>query len=460
MSQKNFETQPKAENKMGTMPVNKLIINMSLPMIISMLVQALYNVVDSVFVVRISQNALTAVSLAYPIQNLMIAVGAGTGVGINAYLSRALGEHKPKEVNRVATNGLFVILLSYLAFAVFGLFFSRQYFASQTDIPEIIAYGSDYLFYVTVLSFGLFFSMTFERLLQATGITVYSMISQTVGAVTNIILDPILIFGLFGFPRLEVAGAAIATIIGQILGMCVGLFFNITKNKEINLSFKGFRPHGNTIRTIYAVGLPSIIMQSIGSVMTYGMNRILLMFSATAVSVFGAYFKLQSFIFMPVFGLNNGLIPIIAYNYGAKKKERITQTVKTGCIIAVGVMLIGLIVFQVCPETMLALFSASDSAEEMAAIGVPALRTISYSFLFAGFCIVGSAAFQALGKGFYSLLISLVRQIFVILPVAYFFAVNFGLDAVWYAFPIAETVSLVLCAFLLKHTFKSTVNTL
>lgn len=459
MSHPTPEKQP-AENKMGVMPVNRLIVNMSLPMIISMLVQALYNVVDSVFVVRVSQDALTAVSLAFPVQNLMIAVGAGTGVGINSYLSKSLGERKFKEANRAAANGLFVILLSYLAFAIFGLFFSKQYFASQTDIPRIVQYGNDYLFYVTVYSFGLFFAMTFERLLQATGITVYSMIAQTVGAVTNIILDPILIFGLFGFPRLEVAGAAIATVIGQILGMGVGLFFNLTKNKEISLSFKGFRPHLPTIGIIYGVGLPSIIMQSIGSVMTYGMNQILLLFSATAVSVFGAYFKLQSFIFMPVFGLNNGLIPIIAYNYGARKKDRILQTIKTGVCIAVGVMLAGLIVFHVFPDTLLALFSAEDSAADMAAIGIPALRIISLSFLFAGFCIISSAAFQALGKGMYSLLISLVRQIFVILPVAYLFARTLGLNAVWFSFPIAELFSVVLCGFLLKRTYNTCIKDL
>lgn len=449
-----------AENKMGTMPVNRLIINMSLPMIISMLVQALYNVVDSIFVVRVSQDALTAVSLAFPVQNLMIAVGAGTGVGINSYLSKSLGERKFKEANQAATNGIFVILVSYLAFAVFGLFFSRTYFLSQTDIPQIIDYGTDYLFYVTVYSFGLFLAITFERLLQATGITIYSMISQTVGAVANIILDPILIFGLFGFPRLEVAGAAIATVAGQILGMLVGLFFNLAKNKELSLSLKGFRPHLPTINAIYRVGLPAIIMQSIGSVMTYGMNQILLMFTSTAVSVFGAYFKLQSFIFMPVFGLNNGLIPIIAYNYGARKKERILQTIKTGAFIAIGVMFVGLVLFQVLPGPLLSMFSANEEAADMAAIGIPALRIISLSFLFAGFCIISSAAFQALGKGMYSLLTSLIRQIFVILPVAYFFAVTQGLGAVWFSFPIAELFSVALCAFLLKRTYDTCIRDL
>lgn len=459
ITEETAEKRP-AENKMGVMPVNKLILSISLPMVISMLVQALYNVVDSIFVSRLSEEAFAAVSLAFPVQNLMIAVSAGTGVGINSYLSKSLGEKKFKEANRAATNGMFVIFLSYLAFAVFGLFFAKSYFAGQTDIPQIIRYGDDYLFYITVFSFGLFFAMTFERLLQSTGITIYSMIAQLVGAVTNIILDPILIFGLLGFPRLEVAGAAIATIIGQIIGMCVGLFFNLTKNKELSLSLKGFRPHLPTIRIIYAVGLPSIIMQSIGSVMTYGMNRILLMFSSTAVSVFGAYFKLQSFIFMPVFGLNNGLIPIIAYNYGARKKERIVQTIRTGVCLAVSVMVIGMIVFQVFPDKLLALFSNAENISNMTSIGIPALRIISLSFLFAGFCIVSSSAFQALGKGMYSLIVSLVRQIFVILPVAYVFAVTLGLDAVWYSFPIAELFSLALCSILLKRTYNQSIKKL
>ena len=442
-----------AENKMGTMPINKLIINMSLPMIISMLVQALYNVVDSIFVAKVSQDALTAVSLAFPVQNLMIAIGAGTGVGINSFLSKSLGEKKPEQASSAAKNGLFVILLCSLAFTIFGLFFSKSYFSSQTDIPQIVSYGEDYLFYVTVFSFGLFFAMTFERLLQATGITVYSMIAQTVGAVTNIILDPILIFGLFGFPRREVAGAAIATIIGQILGMLVGMYFNVTKNKELNFSFKGFRPHLPTIRTIYAVGLPSILMQSIGSVLTYGMNQILLMFSSIAVSVYGAYFKLQSFFFMPIFGMNNGLIPIIAYNYGARNKDRIRQTIKSGILIAVGIMLCGLMIFQLFPEFLLSFFSAEESMADMMAIGVPALRTISLSFLFAGFCIIASSTFQALGQGMYSLIVSLVRQLLVLLPLAFILSKVIELNGVWLAYPIAELFSVVLCVVMLKRIF-------
>ena len=453
MSNTNHSMASPAENKMGTMPINKLIINMSLPMIISMLVQALYNVVDSIFVAKLSQDALTAVSLAFPIQNLMIAVGAGTGVGINSFLSKSLGEKKPEQASRAAKNGLFVILLSALAFTIFGLFFSRSYFASQTDIVQVVAYGEDYLFYVTVFSFGLFFAMTFERLLQSTGITIYSMIAQTIGAVTNIILDPILIFGLFGFPRLEVAGASIATIIGQILGMCVGLYYNVTKNKEINFSFKGFRPHLPTIRIIYSVGLPSIFMQSIGSVLTYGMNQILLGFSSIAVSVYGAYFKLQSFFFMPIFGMNNGLIPIIAYNYGARNRERIKQTIKHGILIAVSILACGMLVFQIFPELLLSFFSAEESMADMIRIGVPALRSISLSFVSAGFCIIASATFQALGQGVYSLIVSLVRQLAVLLPLAFILSRIVGLNGVWLAYPIAELFAVVLCVILLKRLF-------
>ncbi len=452
------EVQQHSENKMGVMPVNRLIISMSLPMIASMLVQALYNVVDSIFVARLSEDALAAVSLAFPVQNLMIAVAGGTGVGINAYLSKSLGEKKYKEVNHAATNGLFVILLSYIAFALFGLFFSGIYFRSQTDIPELIDYGVDYLSIVTIMSFGLFFTMTFERLLQSTGLTVYSMISQMTGAIINIILDPILIFGLLGMPRLEVRGAAVATVIGQCCGMCISLTLNLLKNKEISLSFKNFRPKMRTIGQIYHVGLPSIIMQAIGSVLTYGLNRILLMFSSTAVSVYGAYFKLQSFAFMPVFGLNNGLTPIIAYNYGARKKERITQAIRSGIIIAMGIMLAALAIFQLFPQQLLSLFISGEDAALFYEIGVPALRILSISFLMAGFSVIATSTFQALGEGFYSLFISLLRQIIIILPLAYFLAVNFGLNALWYAFPIAEIISVLVCVFLLYRTNKNILS--
>ena len=439
------------ENKMGYMPVPRLLFTMSMPMVISMLVQALYNVVDSVFVARISENALTAVSMAFPVQNLMITVSVGTGVGINALLSRSLGARQFRQADRAARTGLFLGLVTYLAFAVFGLAGSRLFFTSQTSDPELIAYGTQYVFTVTVFSFGICLALVGERLLQSTGRTIYNMITQGLGAIINIILDPILIFGLWGFPRMEVLGAAVATVVGQICGMALSLFFNVRKNQEINLNMKGFRPDWATIRKIYEVGLPSIIMQSIGSVMVFGVNKILMMFTSTAVSVFGVYFKLQSFIFMPVFGLNNGMVPIIAYNYGARRKKRITETVKLSIGAAVAVMLAGLAVFQPRAEALLEIFDASP---DMLSIGVPALRTISLSFLFAGYCIVVGSVFQALGNGVYSLAVSVARQILVILPVAYVFARLWGLNAVWWSIPIAEIVSVVMSTVLLRRIYR------
>ncbi len=346
---------------------------------------------------------------------------------------------------------MFLGLVTYLAFAVFGLAGSRLFFTSQTSDPELIAYGTQYVFTVTVFSFGICLAVVGERLLQSTGRTIYNMITQGLGAIINIILDPILIFGLWGFPRMEVLGAAVATVVGQICGMALSLFFNVRKNQEINLNMKGFRPDWATIRKIYEVGLPSIIMQSIGSVMVFGVNKILMMFTSTAVSVFGVYFKLQSFIFMPVFGLNNGMVPIIAYNYGARRKKRITETVKLSIGAAVAVMLAGLAVFQLRAEALLEIFDASP---DMLSIGVPALRTISLSFLFAGYCIVVGSVFQALGNGVYSLAVSVARQILVILPVAYVFARLWGLNAVWWSIPIAEIVSVVMSTVLLRRIYR------
>ncbi|MCF2681324.1 MATE family efflux transporter [Faecalicatena contorta] len=452
MSGKNRPVKPEQENKMGIMPIPRLLITMSLPMMLSMLVQALYNIVDSMFVAKLSEDALTAVSLAFPIQNLMIAVASGTGVGVNALLSRNLGEKDFEGANRAARNGLFLAVVSCIVFAVAGGFGSHFFFAMQTDNPVILKYGTQYMTIITVCSVGIFLQITFERLLQSTGKTIYNMITQGTGAIINIILDPVMIFGLFGFPRLEVAGAALATVTGQLVAVILSFFFNHAKNKEINIRMRHFRPCARTIAVIYQVGLPSIIMQAIGSVMTFGMNKILLMFSSTAAAVFGVYFKLQSFIFMPVFGLNNGMIPIIAYNYGARNKKRITQTIKLSIIIAVSIMCAGLIVFQVAPEFLLrTLFDASDT---MLKIGVPALRIISLSFIFAGFCIVAGSVFQALGNGVYSLIVSAARQLFVILPVAYAFAKLFGLHMVWWAIPIAEIVSLTFSALLLKRIYR------
>ena len=438
------------ENKMGTMPVNKLLVSMSLPMIASMLVQALYNVVDSVFVAQISENALTAVSLAFPIQSLMIAVSSGTCVGINALLSRSLGEKRQKEANLSAVNGVFLAFVSYLVFALMGIFGSHLFFASQTENREIVEFGTQYLTICLIFSFGIFMEMTFERIMQSTGRTIYSMVTQGTGAIINIILDPIMIFGLFGFPRLGIRGAAIATVTGQIIAMILAVWFNHKKNRDVQLSFKGFKPDGRIIAKIYEVGVPSIVMQSIVSIMTFGMNKILIMFSETAVSVLGIYFKLQSFIFMPIFGLNNGVIPIVAYNYGAGHKKRIMDTIKLSPFIAVGIMLIGLIIFQVFPEGLLKLFNASD---HMLEVGVPALRIISTSFLFAGYCIILGSVFQALGNGVYSLIVSVARQLLCILPLAYVFARVAGLHAVWYSFPLAELISVTLTTILFRRIY-------
>lgn len=446
-----------SENKMGVMPVSKLLITMSLPMMISMLVQALYNVVDSVFVAQINENALTAVSLAFPVQNLMISIASGTCVGINALLSRSLGEGRLDEANKAARNGLFLGMLSYIIMALIGLVGSRLFFMIQTDDPQIIRYGTQYLMIVTICSIGVFMQITFERLLQSTGKTFYNMITQGTGAIINIILDPIMIFGLFGFPRMEVAGAALATIIGQFVAVALSLYFNCTKNTELNLNMHGFKPDRRIIATIYKVGVPSIIMQSIGSVMVFGMNKILLLFSSTAAAVFGVYFKLQSFIFMPVFGLNNGMIPIIAYNYGAQNKKRITDTIWLSIVIAVCIMLLGLSLFQIFPAQFLEIF---DASEHMLEIGVPALRIISLSFTFAGYCIVLGSVFQALGNGVYSLINSVMRQLFIILPVAYAFAKLFGLARVWWAIPIAEISSVILSTILFRRIYRLKIKPL
>ncbi len=429
------------ENKMGFMPVNRLLISMSLPMMISMLVQALYNVVDSIFVSRINENALTAVSLAFPLQSLMIALATGTGVGMNALLSKSLGEKNFKKADKVAINGVFLAVVSYAVFLLVGLFAVKPFYASQTTDQQILTYGYQYLTIVCCCSFGIYSQFVFERMLQSTGKTFYTMITQTTGAVINIILDPILIFGYFGMPKMGVAGAAVATVIGQVIAAVFAFMINQKKNTEIHLAFKGFKPDKTIIGQIYAVGVPSIIMQAIGSVMTYGMNRILMVFTSTAAAVFGVYFKLQSFIFMPVFGLNNGMVPIIAYNYGAAKKDRLIKTMKLSIIYAVSIMLIGLLVFQFFPAQLFMLF---DASETMLAIGIPALRIISLSFLFAGFCIVCGSVFQALGNGVYSMMVSIARQLIVLLPVAYLLSRLGNVDYVWWSFPIAEIISLVM----------------
>lgn len=440
------------ENKMGTMPINKLLVNISLPMVVSMLVQALYNIVDSVFVAQIDEYALTAVSLAFPLQNFMIAVAAGTGVGVNALLSKRLGEQRLDEANLAAGNSVFLAGCNYLLFLLIGIGFSDFYFRVQTDIPKIIAYGKIYMFICTACSFGLFGQFCFERLLQATGRTVCTMITQTTGAVLNLIFDPILIFGWFGFPKMGIAGAAAATVFGQIAAMFFGFYYNQKKNKEIRLSVSAIRPQKATLQQIYAVAVPAILMQSIGSVMTFFMNKILLGFTSTAAAVFGVYFKLQSFIFMPVFGMNNGLIPIVAYNFGAGYRERIVKVMKSSMAAAVVIMLAGLITAELIPEQLLLLFNAS---EQMLTIGVFALRVLSLCYIFAGVSIVASGLFQGLGKSVYSLVLSVIRQLVILIPAAYLLSLTGRLEAVWFSFPLAEIASLLVTLLYLKKTMRN-----
>ena len=443
------------ENKMGTMPVNRLLITMSLPMMASMLVQALYNIVDSIFVSRINENALTAVSLAFPIQTLMVAVGVGTCVGINAVLSRALGEKNQEMVNKTAGNGIILMAASYVVFLLLGLFATKPFYLSQTADAQILQYGYDYLSLVCCLSFGIFAQFTFERLLQSTGKTFYIMITQGIGAVINIILDPIFIFGLFGVPGMGVRGAAVATVIGQITAGLLAFLINWKKNDEIQVTRETMRPDPQIIGLIYKIGVPSIIMQAIGSVMTYGMNLILISFSSTATAVFGVYFKLQSFIFMPVFGMNNGLVPILAYNYGAGNRERFVDSLKCGIKYAVAIMFAGLVIFQAAPEFLLGLF---DASEAMLEIGVPALRTISYGFVLAGFGIVCGTAFQALGSATYSMMVSIARQLVVLLPAAYLLSLTGRVQNVWWSFPIAELVSMLITVLFLVKIYKGVIR--
>lgn len=440
------------ENKMGTMPIGKLLANMAGPVMISMLFQALYNIVDSVFVARLSQDAMNAVSLAFPLQTLCIAFAVGTGVGMNALLARSLGEKNMQAVDRAAGTGLFLTLCTAAVFAVLGFSLATPFFRFQTENAQIIAYGRDYVMICIGGSLGLFLQIYGERLLQSTGRTDLSMISQIAGAVCNIVLDPILIFGLLGFPRMEVAGAAVATIVGQFVGAGLGLFLNLKKNPEVQIHLKDIRPHRATVADIYAIGIPSIIMQSIGSVMMFGMNKILISFTEAATAVFGAYFKLQSFIFMPIFGLNNAMVPIISYNYGAGKPERFRRTIRLSAVTAIAIMCVGLALFEIIPGTLLGLFSPS---EEMLTIGRTALRIIGLTFPLAGFCIVSGSVFQALGTPFYSLIVSVCRQICVLLPVAYLLSLTGRLELVWWSFPIAELVSLTLSAIFLRRTLRA-----
>ena len=440
-----------AENKMGTMPVGKLLLAMGLPMMASMLFQALYNVVDSIFVARLGQDALNAVSLALPLQNLMIAVGGGLGVGMNALLSRSLGEKKFENADRAANTTIFLAIMASIIFALIGVFVSRPFFALQTANENIIRYGVDYTSICLGVSFGIFLQFTAERMLQATGRTVLSMCTQVLGAVINMIMDPILIFGLFGFPRLEVAGAAVATVLGQIVAAIAGLILNKKLNDDVHLRISHIRWHSWTVKEIFRVGFPSMLMMSVGSVTTFTMNKILMGFSEAATAVYGAYFKLQNFIFMPVFGLNNACVPIVSYNYGAARLDRLKKAVKYTICTAICIMICGTLLFESVPEVLLGFFNPSA---EMLSIGAVALRIVGIHFPLAGFCIIAGSVCQAIGNPLHSLLISVGRQIVVLLPVAYLMSLTGNLNLVWFAFPIAEGVSLMLSTFFLRKTLK------
>lgn len=442
---------------MGVQPVNRLLVSMSVPMMVSMLVQALYNVVDSIFVASLSEDALTAVSLAFPWQNLMIAVGVGTGVGVNAWLSRCLGEKDQRSANATAENGIFLAMASYLVFAVTGMLISRPFFTLQTSSAVIAEEGFQYMWIVSVFGIGLFLQTMNEKILASTGRTNLTMVSQLAGAAINIVLDPIMIFGLFGFPALGVAGAAIATVTGQIIGGLLGVWFNSRLNREIQIRFRGFRPDRGIIGHIYSVGLPSIILQSIGSIMTFSMNQILISFSTTAAAVLGVYFKLQSFVFMPIFGLNNGMVPIVAYNYGAAKPVRIMKTLKLAIAYALSIMGVGLLLFQLLPGVFLDLFQASDN---MKSIGIPALRIISLCFVPAGFGIICGSFFQAMGHGMIAMWVSIVRQLGALIPLAWLLSRTGQLNLVWLAFPLAEIVAVLITTFGLRRVIRTQIRPL
>ena len=437
--------------RMGEMPEGRLLLSMAVPMILSMLVQALYNVVDSVYVAQVSEDCLSALSLAFPAQNVMIGLGTGTGVGVSTLISRALGRGDERRASRVAGVALFLCLCCWGLIALSGLFAGDAFIHSQTDIESIRHYADSYLLIVTVGSLFMYLEICVERLLQSTGLTRYSMWTQMIGAVTNIILDPFFIFGWCGLPAMGTAGAAIATVIGQAVGAACGFFFHLRYNREVPLFAKDLLPDWPIIREIYRIGFPSILMMCIGSVTNYMMNRILIGFTSTAVAVYGAYFKVQSFFFMPVFGINNGLIPIIGYNYGARKRERIYRTLHFGILYASCFTILGLILFQLIPQVLLGAFNPSP---EMLAIGVPALRRISISFLFAGFCIVAGSACQALDRSMSSFFVSVLRQIIALVPSAWLLAKTGSVDNVWWCFPIAEIISLAASAFFLRQALK------
>ena len=442
-------------NKMGTWPIGKLLINMALPLVISMLVQALYNVVDSIYVSRISESAVTALSLAFPIQNLLIGCATGVGVGVNSLLSKSLGEQNPERANRTAGNGILLSALFSAAFVIFGFFFARPFFATQTTVPETLDGGSIYLAIVTIGSIGIFIEILYERLLQATGNAFLSMVTQTTGAVINIILDPILIFGWFGLPAMGIAGAALATVIGQWCAAILAFILNAKLNKELSFRPHHIKPEGFVVRTILSIGVPSIIMVGIGSVMNFGINQILQGFSETATGVFGIYFKLQSFFFMPLFGINNAVISIVAFNYGARKPERMLKTVKLAAVAGLAIMLCGLALFQFIPDVLLSIF---DPTPEFMHMGIEALQTISWCFPVAAVCIILGSTFQALGTGIYATIVSLARQLLVLLPAAWLLSLSGVVTRVWWAWPIAESMGLTMTLILFLRNYRRKIK--
>lgn len=445
------------ENKMGVMPVGKLLANMAIPMIASMLVQALYNIVDSIYISRVSESAVTALSLAFPVQNMMIAFSSGIAVGVNSLLSRSLGEKNQKMANKSAGNGITLILIVVVLFMIFGIFGSHPYYAFQSDVAETVKGGSTYVSIICIFCIGSFMEILLERLLQSTGRTIYSMITQGTGAIINILLDPVFIFGMFGVPAMGVAGAAVATVIGQCIAAALALIFNIKKNPDIQLSFADLKLDKEAVGKIVVVGVPSLVMMAIGSVMNFGMNQILQGFSETATGVFGIYYKLQSFFFMPIFGLNGATISIVAFNYGAKSKKRMMKAIKLSCTVALIIMLLGVAAFQFIPEVLLGIFNPSD---EFLAIGVKALRIISIHFPIAAVCIVLGSVFQALGNGIYSTIVSLARQLVVLLPAAYLLSLTGDVGMVWWSFVIAELMSLLVTTICYVKIYKDRIKPL
>lgn len=445
------------ENKMGVMPVGKLLVNMALPMIISMLVQALYNIVDSVYVSQVSESAVTALSLAFPVQNMQIGFAVGVGVGVNALLSQSLGRKDQESVNWAAGQGVFLALVATGLFMLFGFFGVRPYYTMQSTVAETVEGGIAYTSICCIFTVGIFIQVLCERLLQATGRAMQTMILQGTGAIINIILDPVFIHGWWGMPKMGVAGAAVATVIGQCTGAVLGIYLNLRHNPEVQLHVKFMKPNWKVIAPILEVGIPSVVMNGIGSVMNFGMNQILQGFNEVATGVFGIYYKLQSLFFMPLFGINNATISILAYNYGARKPKRIVHTLKLATAVAVCIMLVGLAVFLLFPQALLGIFNPT---EEFLAIGVKALRILCLPFPVAAICISLGASFQALGKGSYSTVVSLCRQLIVLLPVAYLLSLTGSVDNVWWSFPIAEVMSALVTGLLFAKLYRQKVKPL